>query len=95
MTLYDYVDDMKPTQHTLVLIRRSDCLVYKGDDEIPYDFAYENIDILYETDKLCVVKLADEWHPRETETPCDWGECPYDAEYSEHCRVYCGLGVDE
>ena len=28
-------------------------------------------------------------------TPCDYGECPYDASYSEHCRVYCGLGVDE
>ena len=28
-------------------------------------------------------------------TPCDYGECPYDAMYSEHCRVYCGLGVDE
>ena len=29
------------------------------------------------------------------ETPCDWGDCPYDAMYSEACRVYCGLGVDE
>ena len=29
------------------------------------------------------------------ETPCDYGECPYDAMYSEHCRVYCGLGADE
>ena len=29
------------------------------------------------------------------ETPCDYGECPYDAMYSEHCIVYCGLGVDE
>lgn len=28
-------------------------------------------------------------------TPCDYGECPYNAMYSEHCRVYCGLGVDE
>ena len=28
-------------------------------------------------------------------TPCDYGPCPYDAEYSEHCRVNCGLGVDE
>ena len=28
------------------------------------------------------------------ETPCDYGDCPYDAEYSEACRVYCGLGVD-
>lgn len=27
--------------------------------------------------------------------PCDYGECPYDAEYSETCRVCCGLGVDE
>ena len=27
-------------------------------------------------------------------TPCDFGECPYDAQYSEVCRVYCGLGVD-
>ena len=29
------------------------------------------------------------------ETPCDWGECPYDAMYVEACRVYCGLGADE
>lgn len=29
------------------------------------------------------------------ETPCDWGECPYDAQYSDDCRRYCGLGVDE
>ena len=28
-------------------------------------------------------------------TPCDYGECPYDAYSSECCRVYCGLGVDE
>lgn len=27
-------------------------------------------------------------------TPCDYGECPYDAYDSEACRVYCGLGVD-
>ena len=29
------------------------------------------------------------------ETPCDYGECPYDAMYGETCRVYCGLGVDK
>lgn len=29
------------------------------------------------------------------ETPCDYGECPYNAQYSEDCRVFCGLGVDE
>jgi hypothetical protein len=28
-------------------------------------------------------------------TPCDHGECPYDAMYINACRYYCGLGVDE
>lgn len=28
-------------------------------------------------------------------TPCDNGDCPYDARYSEDCRYHCGLGVDE
>ena len=28
-------------------------------------------------------------------TPCDCGECPFNAVFSEHCRVYCGLVVDE
>ena len=27
--------------------------------------------------------------------PCDYGECPYDAQSSWDCRNYCGLGVDE
>ena len=27
--------------------------------------------------------------------PCDYGECPYDAEYSDDCHRHCGLGVDE
>lgn len=27
--------------------------------------------------------------------PCDYGECPFDAQHSEDCRYYCGLGVDE
>lgn len=28
-------------------------------------------------------------------TPCDHGECPYDAQGGYDCRNYCGLGVDE
>lgn len=31
----------------------------------------------------------------ENTTPCDFGDCPFDAFSSESCRVYCGLGVDE
>ena len=30
-------------------------------------------------------------------TPCDTEpfECPFNARYSDDCRYYCGLGVDE
>lgn len=28
-------------------------------------------------------------------TPCDYGECPHNAEGGYDCRNYCGLGVDE
>lgn len=24
------------------------------------------------------------------ETPCDFGECPYNAEYSRDCEYWCG-----
>ena len=24
------------------------------------------------------------------ETPCDWGVCPYDAEYHSTCEYWCG-----
>ena len=32
--------------------------------------------------------------PKET-TPCNYGECPFNAEGGYDCRNYCGLGVDE
>ena len=28
-------------------------------------------------------------------TPCDIGDCPYNAVGGYDCRNYCGLGVDE
>lgn len=28
-------------------------------------------------------------------TPCDYGECPYNATEGFNCRDFCGLGVDE
>ena len=28
-------------------------------------------------------------------TPCDYGDCPYNANNGMDCRNYCGLGVDE
>lgn len=29
------------------------------------------------------------------EYPCDWGECPYNANGGYDCRDFCGLGVSE
>jgi hypothetical protein len=29
------------------------------------------------------------------DTPCDYGECPYNAIGGDDCRYWCGLGVDE
>ncbi|MDF2615385.1 MAG: hypothetical protein K0Q47_40 [Sedimentibacter sp.] len=29
------------------------------------------------------------------ETPCDYGDCPFNAQGGYDCRNYCGLGVDE
>lgn len=29
------------------------------------------------------------------ETPCDFGPCPYDAEYSSTCEYYCGADEPE
>ena len=31
----------------------------------------------------------------DKETPCDYGECPFNAQGGYDCRNYCGLGVDE
>lgn len=32
---------------------------------------------------------------KDSFTPCDVGDCPYDAGQGYDCRSYCGLGVDE
>ncbi len=32
---------------------------------------------------------------KDSFTPCDVGDCPYDAGQGYDCRAYCGLGVDE
>ena len=37
----------------------------------------------------------DEHSGNGNKTPCDGGECPYDAQDGADCRYFCGLGVDE
>ena len=45
---------------------------------------------------ICLdVEELDDAYGKDDETPCDYGECPYNAEGGYDCRNYCGLGVDE
>ena len=45
---------------------------------------------------ICLdVEELDDVYGKYNETPCDYGNCPYNAEGSNDCRNYCGLGVDE
>lgn len=52
--------------------------------------------------KSCLDELENEKKERGNQMPkqlypCDSepSVCPFDAKYSEDCRYYCGLGVDE
>lgn len=55
------------------------------------------------TPTLCVEFMleAEEHECYNGKTPCDYPDseghyhCPYDADGSDDCRRYCGLGVDE
>ena len=44
---------------------------------------------------LDVEELDDAYEGKNDDTPCDYGECPYNSQSSWDCRNYCGLGVDE
>lgn len=45
---------------------------------------------------ICLdVEELDEAYEKDDATPCDYGDCPYDAQSGFDCRAFCGLGVDE
>lgn len=45
---------------------------------------------------ICLdIEELDDVYDEKDGTPCDYGECPYNAEGGYDCRNYCGLGVDE
>jgi hypothetical protein len=45
---------------------------------------------------ICLdVEELDDAYEKYDDTPCDYGDCPYDAQSGFDCRAFCGLGVDE
>ena len=61
ITLCNFVQSMKPEQHTLIIIRRHDCLVFHKDDEIPYDLAHESIVVITENTSHAIVELVPDY----------------------------------
>ena len=88
---------------TIEIINERDCSLA----DIDGDYLYETDNSLYriQADKPisedtceeiweCYNEHNKDWRVK-SETPCDNGECPYDAQSSWDCRACCGLGVDE
>ena len=88
MQLYEF------REHTLYvngekhdLIRLAEILREAGAEGTLGDLCYQ-IEYAFDIDDL---RTENE----KESTPCDYGECPFNAQGGEDCRYYCGLGVDE
>ena len=58
MTLRKYVENMRPTQNTLVVIGSRVVRVYTDDDCIDWELGLSDvIDVIYEDDIRCVIKI--------------------------------------
>ena len=88
---------------TIEVINERDCSLA----DIDGDYLYETDNSLYriQADEPisedtyeevwdCYNEHNKDWRVK-SETPCDSGECPYDAQSSWDCRACCGLGVFE
>lgn len=88
--LYEFQEHalyIKGEKHNLIAL--AEILREAGAEGTLGDLCYQ-IECEFDIDGL---RTEDEINSKET--PCDFGECPYDAQGGEDCRYYCGLGVDE
>ena len=61
-------------------------------------FEEEENQSCYEDDEDELIRAQSKLYEEDAYAyPCDGPDsiCPFDAQYSEDCRYYCGLGVDE
>ena len=83
---------------------------YDGKSEVPEWWHDDEVTDVFtgmngNTPTLCIeIDVEPDFDYIETEnhsTPCDYADengefhCPYDAQGSDACRCYCGLGVDD
>lgn len=88
---------------TVEVINERDCSLADVDG----DYIYDTDNSLYRIqadepiDEDTFEEIWDCYHEHnevlhiKSETPCDSGDCPYNAEGGYDCRNHCGLGVDE
>lgn len=89
MQLYEFQEhafQVKGEKHDLIAL--AEILREAGAEGTLGDLCYQ-IECEFDIDGLRTENLEDK------KTPCDYGECPYDAQGGYDCRNYCGLGVDE
>lgn len=88
--LYEFREhafQVKGEKHDLISL--AEILREAGAEGTLGDLCYK---IEYEFD-IDGIRTEDEINAKET--PCDFGECPFNAQGGYDCRNYCGLGVDE
>lgn len=81
------IDHIVENNLNVVLV---DCMVYDNETN-EYKHVYRWFEVPEDFEEDCDT----EPETITNTTPCDGGECPYNATCSEDCRYYCGLGVDE
>lgn len=70
-------------------------IVITGDNCCWFHIAEDGSVICLDVEELDDCYDEEDFDPNDYYTPCDYGECPYNAEGGYDCRNCCGLGVDE
>lgn len=70
-------------------------IVVTGDDYCWFHIEQDGSIICLDVEELDDAYEGKDFNPDDYYTPCDYGDCPYNAEGGYDCRNCCGLGVDE
>ena len=70
-------------------------IVVTGDDYCWFHIEQDGSVICLDVEELDDAYEEKDFNPDDYYTPCDYMNCPYNAEGGYDCRNYCGLGVDK
>lgn len=70
-------------------------VVVTGDDYCWFHIEQDGSVICLDVEELDDAYNEENFDHSDYYTPCDYGDCPYNAQGGYDCRNCCGLGVDE